>query len=116
MLVEFRIDNDTMTGKEKRNNEAYQLFQRGQRGFYSTVIQSIRAKKSGFYLLHINDFFEILEFDNNGNLMASYRSKLLNEYHPTEFIVKEDGDSKLFYLLQVSPSSTIDVFRPKEVN
>jgi len=113
LLAEFKLNYESMVKKEKRNLKSYKSSLKGQKKGFWTVINNIQATKNGFYLLHMHQIIEILEFDSNGNLKASYWCNRPKEFSAIDFFVQNENNIKSFYLLEYSPQNEVSVFRPK---
>jgi hypothetical protein len=112
LLSELRIDHEIMKEFEKFNLNNQSLIAKKERAKWKPVINMIRASENGFYIFHNFPRIEILEFNSDGNQIAHY----WKEYFPYlahYFIAHNDGNNKLFYVLQIYPEAKIDVFGPK---
>ena len=115
LISEFKIDHEGMAKLEKTNLENYKayLIQTSGRGIrLHPIIIGIRASQNRFYLLHIDQNIEILEYDTNGYLTTTYWCQRPEGYSASDFIVREERDILSFYLLQITPNNRIDKFSP----
>jgi len=123
LLAEYRLNHDVMKEKEKINLSRFKgkptgigrmpvLASIGQ----MTVIRSIKAETNGFYVLYSYPRAGILEYDMNGQLKKEYYYEYMNKGDPlvSDFIIKENKEGIVFYLLERSREYKILILRPRK--
>lgn len=112
MKAVYKIGHKGMAEAEKFNNDKFN--EPGNNRAKSAIL-AIRAKKSGFYILHNYPIAEVLEFDGNGRPVNDHWVARSHDYHVSDFVVRESGDEGKIevLLLQRSPDNRIEVFSPK---
>lgn len=107
---EYRIEDKNMREAEEFNLDQQKPMSRGQPTRMRSVINGFYAKNESFYLLKSRPQIEILEFNKEGELEAIYRHKPKDKYGSGHFIIKNNGNEKLFYILQKFPENKVDVY------
>ncbi len=114
LLAEYKLNHDVMKEKEKINLD---LFKGKPTGMgQMPVIRSIRADINGFFVLYSFPRVGIVEYDMNGQLQNEYYYESFNngDSHVIDFIIKENKEGILFYLLRTSQENKIVIFQPKK--
>ena len=82
-----------------------------------TATLSHLAPIAGFFILFGWPRTQILEYDPEGRLVNEYYYEDKNyETLFSDFIIQENGEEKIFYLLKRAPEKKIVIFRPKNIS
>jgi len=112
LQTEFKLDHKVLKALEKDNQT-----QLKNKGNLKNVIYSIRTGIIGFFILFWYPRTQILEYDHEGNLVNEYYYE--DETYDTlfwDFIIQENGEENIFYLLKTTPEKKIVIFRPKNIS
>lgn len=111
----FEIQYKPMQDKLSRNQAQAKTAPGGGRVIGQSIIEAIWTTEAGFFILHrdLQGRVDILEFKRDGTFVRDYWTAQTSEYYPRGLIVREDGNKKMFYLLQAIPENRVDVYIEK---
>jgi len=112
LQTEFKLEHKVLKALEKENQTRLK-----KNGNLMSVIYSIRSNQNGFLILSVFPRTQILEYDYEGKLVNEYYYEYEN--HGTyfaDFVIQENGEEKIFYLLKRAPEKKIVILRPKKIS
>lgn len=112
LQTEFKLDHKVLKELEKENQT-----QLKNKGNLKNVIYSIGTGINGFFILFWYPRTQILEYDYDGSLVNEYYFK--DETYDTlfwDFVIQENGEEKIFYLLKKAPEKKIVILRSKKIS
>lgn len=112
LQTEFKLEHKVLKELEKENKDRLK-----NRGNLMRVLYAIRSNQNGFFILFGWPRTQILEYDPEGRLVNEYYYEDKNyETLFSDFIIQENGEEKIFYLLKRAPEKKIVIFRPKNIS
>jgi len=113
LIKEIYIDDEISKSKSKFNKESNDNNRQsinGQKRGYTRIINSIKVYKERIYYLVTYPRTEIIEINKDGQIMNVYWS--INEvgYDANDFVVLEENNEMVFYILKFFPDQKVDKF------
>ena len=112
LQTEFKLDHKVLKELEKESQTRLK-----KNGNLMSLIYSIRSNQNGFFIIFGWPRTQILEYDHGGRLVNEYYFE--DKTHDTlfsDFIIQENGEENIFYLLKRAPEKKIVIFRPKKIS